>query len=145
MTIILDLDTVYRAHNDERRKIGKLAIKRDYGLEKIIKADASSCRNKHGSSIDSQVLTYCGKHYPGSGRAENLSFGYRGTVKSRVKLPGWISEKKYLTNGRCLDGPNWFKCGHYQNAFQTGKAVGCAVETNCFGSWPVIISCVYCK
>ena len=138
------MSAVYRIHNDERRKIGKLAIKRDYGLEKIIKADSSSCRNDHGSSIDSQVLTYCGKHYPGSGSAENLQMGYRGTVKSTVKLSGWISEKEYLTNGRCLDGPNWDKCGHYQNAFQTGKAVGCAVETNCFGSWPVIISCVYC-
>jgi len=137
-----DMNAVYRIHNDERRKIGKPSIKIDKALERIIQADASTnCRTKEGGYFprDSGILDYCGKHYPTVtkdgelitskryGVVENMAFD---DVESRaLSLQEWISEKK---------------SEHYENAFQKGKAVGCALKTNCPGSNPVRVSCVYC-
>ena len=75
--------------------------------------------------------------------SENLSWSASGAkdVMIQLTMAKWIDEKKYMNNGKC----NRRECGHYKNAFQTGKVVGCSLRTNCPGKYnPVHLICVYC-
>lgn len=136
-------DMMYKAHNNERSRIGKPNIAKDTTLEGIVKSDG--CRTNHAlGHLKGRMLAHCSK-YGHHGVAENIAIAsWNGHITS---IQGWIDEKTFLVGGVCPASRLYCKCkqecGHYANAFHNGKRVGCSFLQNCKG-WKAVGICIYC-